>query len=214
MAVMAARAAPVLFLLLPAALAAQSPRGEARLELTLSYVRSRALEAGVARPLDGVVPGGRGHLAWDRFRLELQYAEATLDGEGAGAENFVDAHLLGGVAVLPGLSVLGGVRAHALTDQGDETRRWLFWTAGVHLETPRFARGLLVISGDLWAGLARANGVDGTSLGRGIETAVIGWHPSMPVFARLGYRLDEGRLVDAALRSTVEQLTLGVGYVF
>ena len=205
---------PVVLLLgiagVPATAAAQLT---GRIEITGAFVRSRSVDALVTAERDGLMAGVGAAARLAHGGLEVRYAEGRLDSGGVDPRNFVDVGFFAAAHPLPFLTVLAGPRAHALSD-GDGTRRWLFWTGVVRLESPRFAGRHAAVFGEVWLGAGSVNETDGTQIARGMETGVLAWLASAPLFARIAYRLDDGRLDAAGLRSTVEIVSLGAGYAF
>lgn len=195
---------------LPPAAAAQLT---GRVAAAGAFVRARSIDPVATTTRNGLAAGIRAAASHRYAGIELRYAEGRLDSAGADVRDFVDVAALATASPAPWVAVLAGARAHALRSN-DGTRRWLFWTAGARFMTPRFARRHVAVFGEIWAGVGAVNERDGSQLARGIETGVLGWLPDAPVFARLAYRLDDGRLDAEGLRSTVESVSVGVGYSF
>ena len=184
-----------------------------RIEITGALVGSRSVDLLATAERDGIAAGLRAGASLARGGIEVRYAEARLDTDGVDERNFVDVAFVAAVHPLPFLTVLAGPRAHALRNSTG-TRRWLFWTGAVRLESPRFARRHVAVFGEVWLGAGSVNETDGAELARGMETGVLAWLPGAPLFVRIAYRLDDGRSDAAGLRSTVEHTTIGVGYAF
>lgn len=204
--------APMLLIASPEPAGAQQRGFQGRLEVTGAAVRVRSADLGDTVIRHGVAPGFRANLRWAAVGIEIRYAQGSVD-DGGDSRDFAEGVVLASLTPRPFLSLLVGTRAHALTREA-VTRRWLFWTAEARFRSPPFARETAWLYGGLWLAAGSVNGVDGGGRGHGLESGIVAEPRGLPLAVRLAYRLDEGRIEDGARRSTVEQVTLGVGYSF
>jgi hypothetical protein len=197
---------------LPTPLAAQ-----ARWRLSLGAsgggetVRSRS--DSLAERLSGAVFTGEAMATRERFVLRLRYGQGHVTAGSATvmARDVAEGEALLGYTARPWLTLWFGPHARTYgTALGDQ--RWLFWSARVGVRGNLFP-GRLESFVELWQGFSgRVSRPASSAAGRGAEAGLQLRLASRPLWGRLAYRVEQGR-IGASRRETVEAITLTVGYV-
>ena len=160
----------------------------------------------------GFTPGAEGGLSVWKIRLEAQYLEGHLqqDSGSLGARDVVEGSVLLGVEPVGWLSVKSGVHARSYVTSGG-TERWVFWEGRVRAEAPldgplvrAYVEVWRVLSSDL-------TGTQSLDRGQGGQAGLIVTGSKVPLWARLGYGIEDVRLGAGARRETVETLVFAVG---
>lgn len=209
----------VLALACAAALGALSSplAAQARWELSLGAtggretVRSRTDT--LRERLSGAVFTGEALVTRKRLALRLRYGQGrvTADPGTVMARDVAEGEALLGYTARPWLTLWLGPHARTYgTALGDQ--RWLFWSARVSARGSLFP-GRVESFVELWQGFSgRVSRPASSASGRGAEAGLHLRLASRPLWARLGYRVEQGR-VGASRRETVEAVTLTVGFV-
>ncbi len=209
----------VLALTCAAALSALSPQlaAQARWEISLGAtggretVRSRT--DSLRERLGGAVFTGEAMVTRDRLALRLRYGQGhvTADTGTLMARDVAEGEALLGYTARPWLTLWLGPHARAYdTALGDQ--RWLFWSARVSARGNVFP-GRVESFVELWQAFAgRVSRPASSAGGRGAEAGLQLRLASRPLWGRLAYRVEQGR-VGAGRRETVEVVTLTVGYL-
>lgn len=148
--------------------------------------------------LTGPALGVRATVAFRRFELEGRYAEASLAPDAlsiTGPEDYVDAHIIARVRILPGLSLGAGPHLRAfVTPSG--TARWSRMEVHARLEGELIA-GIAQLRVDTWyAASAESNVQDGGNGAVGGEAGMLIRLPRTPTSLYLGYAADRATFVN------------------
>jgi hypothetical protein len=171
-------------------------------------VRSRAGSS--AARFTGSVLGGEVKVQRGNFAARLRYAQGRVSNDSA-ARDVAEGALLLGYMARPWLGIWAGPEARTFIAPGLSDRRWLFWTARVRASGAIFP-GRLSSFVELWHGLSgRLNRPAASASGGGLDLGLEGRLPGRPLWARLAYRVEQGR-ASGGIRETVEGFTLTVGY--
>ncbi|MGH7752188.1 MAG: hypothetical protein ACREN5_05190, partial [Gemmatimonadales bacterium] len=112
----------------------------------------------------------------------------------------------------PWLTLWVGPHARTFAITGLSDRRWLFWSGRVTARGSLFP-GRVESFVELWQGFTGSlSRPTGSAAGGGAEAGLQLRLASQPLWARLAYRVEQGRM-GASRRETVEAVTLTVGYV-
>jgi hypothetical protein len=161
--------------------------------------------------LSGLVFTGEADVTRSRFVGRLRYGQGRITNDTA-ARDVAEGDAAVGFKARPWLTVWAGpnIRTYSVPDLSD--RRWLFWSARATARGSLFP-GRLESFVEVWQGLTgRLNRPAETASGRGGEAGLTVRLPRRPLWARLTYRIEQGR-AGGGRRETVEALTLTVGYV-
>ncbi|HEY3279868.1 MAG TPA: hypothetical protein VGJ83_05095 [Gemmatimonadales bacterium] len=124
----------------------------------------------------------------------------------------VEGEALVGYKARPWLTLWVGPHARTFAVSGVSDRRWLFWSGRATARGSLFP-GRVESFVELWQGFSgRLSRPAGSATGRGAEAGLELRLARRPLWARLAYRIDQGRVAGEP-RETVEALTLTVGYV-
>jgi hypothetical protein len=163
--------------------------------------------------LRGAVFTGEAVATRNRFAIRLRYGQGhvTADSGTPMPRDVAEGEALLGYTARPWLTLWLGPHARAYgTTFGDQ--RWLFWSARVSARGSLFP-GRIESFVELWQAFAGSVSRPAASpSGRGAEAGLQLRLPSRPLWGRLAYRIEQGR-VGASRRETVEAVTLTVGYV-
>jgi len=177
---------------------------------TREITRSR-LSTGGAR-FTGSVLGGEVQVRRRPIALRLRYAQGRVTNDSSARDVAEGAALLG-YEPLPWLGVWAGPDARTFIASGLSDRRWLFWTARLRARGAIFP-GRLESFGELWQGMSgRLSRPDVAAHGGGFEVGVEARLPGRPIWARVGYRVEQGR-ASGGIKETVEGFSLLAGMGF
>jgi len=124
----------------------------------------------------------------------------------------VEGEALVGYKARPWLTLWVGPHARTFAVPGLSDRRWLFWSGRATARGSLFP-GRVESFVELWQGFTgRLSKPVESATGGGAEAGLQVRLARHPIWARLGYRVEQGR-VTGGPRETVEALTLTVGYV-
>jgi hypothetical protein len=169
-------------------------------------------EPAVTQLLTGFLLGGVASAALGRFSIDGRYAEGSVESSnGSFAQDVVEAEVLIGAAPLPWLLVKAGPHVRSFTFADGTRRRWVFWEARLRAQARMLDRVLLgylegwkVVGGSV-------SGSDPFDAAQGAEGGLEFRFESLPVWTRIGYRVDRSRLQGIADPQTVEQIIFAVG---
>ncbi|MBI4503716.1 MAG: hypothetical protein HY700_21465 [Gemmatimonadetes bacterium] len=137
------------------------------------------------------------------------YAQGRLTPAGGAPRDLVEARGFAGVRIFRMLSIKGGpqIRAVALPSG---TRRRIFWEVRTRIEAP--IAGIVGAYAEGWTAMAGRSNIDEhVDKAHGAEAAVTARVPGLPVWGKLGYRVEFAGF-DQGLRSeTVDGITLSIG---
>ncbi len=197
---------------LPAALPAQG-RWEMSLGATGAHETVRSRTDSLRERLSGAVFTGEALVTHHGLALRLRYGQGhvTADTGTLMARDIAEGEALLGYKARPWLTVWLGPNARAYgTAFGDQ--RWLFWSGQVSARGSLFP-GRVESFVELWQAFdGRVSRPASSAEGRGAEAGLQLRLASRPVWGRLAYRVEQGR-VGGGRRETVEAVTLTVGYV-
>ncbi len=198
---------------LTAPLAAQS-RLRPLVEASAVALHLRSEVGPTTTTLSGTVVGGEGNLQLGPIGLTLGYVQGTLSPAGGGgvggvSQDVVEGKLLIALRPASWLSLQGGPQARAYVSAGG-TQRWLLWRVQARAEpelVPSRVRSFValfqIVSADI-------NLVEPFDVGRGGEVGVLARLGHSPLWARLGYGIEQVRLGGGARVETVERVTVSV----
>lgn len=171
---------------------------------------SRSRVGATRARLSGQVFSGEVTAMRRRFIARLRYGQGRVTNDSA-ARDVVEGQAFVGYRVRPWLDVGLGPQARTFVVPGLSDRRWLFWSGRVTARGSPFP-GRIDSFVELWYGFTgRLNRPAASARGGGIEGGIELRLPQRPWWARLGYRIEQGR-VAGDTRETVEAFTLTVGY--
>jgi len=125
--------------------------------------------------------------------------------------NVVEGEALFGYKVRPWLTLWVGPHARTFVVTGLSDRRWLFWSGRATARGGLFPGVESFL--ELWQGFTGTlSRPAGSASGGGAEAGLELRLARRPLWARLGYRIEQGR-ANGGPRETVEAFTLTVGYV-
>lgn len=154
-------------------------------------------DVATSQVLRGPAVGTKLSVAFRRFELEGQYAEAALTPDapsGTGAEDLVDARVIARVRVAPGVSVGAGPHLRAFVTPAG-TARWTRVELHARLEGELIA-GIALLRVDTWyAASAEANVQGGGDGAVGGEAGMFVRIPRTPTALFVGYSADRARFV-------------------
>jgi len=162
--------------------------------------------------LTGAAFGGEGSVSLGRLALELGYWQGNLEATSglSPKRDVIEGKALLALRAARWVTLKGGAHARSFVTTAG-TERWLFWEARLRAErqivTPS-VRGHL----ELWRALAtEVNSAQKFDRGQGGEAGMTLRFARMPVWFRLGYRIEDARLGGNTRRETLEALTVSVG---
>lgn len=163
--------------------------------------------------LSGTVFTAEALLTRRRLALRARYGQGRVTGNlpTVMARDIAEGEALLGYTVRPWLTLWLGPHARSYgTTFGDQ--RWLFWSARASARGSLFP-GRVESVVELWQAFAgNVSRPASSAAGRGAEAGLQLRLASRPLWGRLAYRIEQGR-VGAARRETVEAVTLTVGYL-
>jgi hypothetical protein len=162
--------------------------------------------------LSGLVLSGEAIATRGHFVARLRYGQGRVTSDTAGRD-VAEGEALLGYKPRPWLTVWVGPHARTFVVPGQSDRRWLFWSGRVAARGSLFP-GRVESFVELWQGFTgNINRPVGSASGGGAETGIEVRLARRPLWARLGYRIEQGRASGGGRRETVEAITLTVGYV-
>jgi hypothetical protein len=160
--------------------------------------------------LSGLVLSGEAIAARGHFVARLRYGQGHVTSDTAGRD-VAEGEALFGYKARPWLTVWFGPHARTFVVPGQSDRRWLFWSGRVTARGTLFPRRVESFV-ELWQGVSGSlNRPAASASGGGAEAGIEVRLTRRPLWARLGYRIEQGR--SGVRRETVEAITLTVGYV-
>lgn len=174
-------------------------------------VRSR-LDATRER-LSGLVFTGEAVATRGRVVARLRYGQGrvTADAGVPPARDLVEGEALVGYKARPWLTLWVGPHARTSVVTGFGDQRWLFWSGRVTARGSLFP-GRVESFVELWQAFTGSLSRPGAAAsGRGTEAGLELRLARRPLWGRLAYRIEQGRLANGR-RETVEAITLTVGY--
>ncbi len=175
-------------------------------------LRLQSQQSTGAAVLTGMAFGGEGSVRLGRLALELGYWQGSLEADGglAPRRELIEGKGQLALRVARWVTLKGGGHARSyVTSAG--TERWLFWEARLRAERQIVnpsVRGHL----ELWRAVAtEVNSAQEFDRGQGGEAGMTLRFARMPVWFRLGYRIEDARLGGNTRRETLEALTVSVG---
>ncbi len=193
-------------------LAAQLPGilGSANLGLARQHFESSY--PGGAESLSGALIIGQAGVALRPFSVDVAYGQGRLassDGSSA-ARSVVEASVYVSRRVTPWLLLKAGPHIRAYSAPGS-TERWVMWEAHARGDEPVIT-GLLSAYLEGWYAVVSTANVDpGGSGARGAEVGVMLRKPDSPVWAKLGYAVDQSSLKSNARTESMQSILVTVG---
>jgi hypothetical protein len=160
---------------------------------------------GVALGLQGTVP------LWV-FELDVRYLNGKLNSKNPDVDlDLVEAEVLLGLRPLPWIVLKAGPHARAFQTV-QSTERWLFWEIRARAEAGLLAPRLGTYL-EFWGALVgNVNFGPSFGSGRGAEAGLTYHFGTVPLWGRIGYRVDRGSVSGGAIFDSVQQVLIGFGY--
>ena len=170
---------------------------------------------GTARDrLSGLLLSGEAIATRGHFVARLRYGQGRVTSDTA-ERDVAEGEALLGYKPRPWLTVWFGPHARTFVVAGQSDRRWLLWSGGVTARGSLFP-GRVESFVELWQGFSgRLSAPLGSAAGGGGEAGLELGLARRPVWGRLAYRIEQGRVSGGGggRRETVEAITLTVGFV-
>ncbi|HMG18386.1 MAG TPA: hypothetical protein VK573_06660 [Gemmatimonadales bacterium] len=162
--------------------------------------------------VSGLVLGAEAVASRGRFAARLRYGQGRVTNDTAGRD-VAEGEALLGYKARPWLTVWVGPHARTFVVPGQSDRRWLLWSGRVTARGSLFP-GRVESFVELWQGVTGSlNRPAESASGGGAEAGLVLRLARHPVWGRLAYRIEQGRVSGGARRETVEAITLTIGYV-
>ena len=159
--------------------------------------------------LSGLVFSGEAVATRGSLVARLRYGQGRVAKDTA-ARDVVEGEALLGYKARPWLTLWVGPHARTFAVTGLSDRRWLFWSGRVTARGSLFP-GRVESFVELWQGFTGSlSRPAGSAAGGGAEAGLELRLARRPLWARLAYRIEQGRA--GSRRETVEAITLTVGY--
>jgi len=160
----------------------------------------------------GLVLSGEAVATRGRFAARVRYGQGRVKNDSAGRD-VTEGEALLGYKARPWLTLWVGPHARTFVVPGQSDRRWLLWSGRVTARGSLFP-GRLESFVELWQGFTgRLSAPAGSASGGGAEAGLELRLARHPVWGRLAYRIEQGRVSGGGRRETVEAITLTVGFV-
>lgn len=152
---------------------------------------------------------GEGAYTHGLFIVEGLYAEGTLTPQGGTPRDLVEARLFAGVRLFQILSVKLGPQIRA-TSLSSGVRRRTFWELRPRVEAP--ISDILGAYVEGWTALSGSSNVgEHVDHAKGAEAALTAHLPRWPVWAKLGYRVEQASFDQGFRNERVDGIVLSVG---
>jgi len=162
--------------------------------------------------VSGLVLGGEAVATRGRFVARLRYGQGRVTNDTAGRD-VAEGEALLGYNARPWLTVWFGPHARTFVVPGQSDRRWLLWSGRVTAHGMLFPERVESFV-ELWQGITGSlNRPAESATGGGAEAGLVVRLARKPVWGRLAYRIEQGRVSGVSRRETVEAITLTVGFV-
>lgn len=167
--------------------------------------------------VSGFVLSGEAVATRGRFAARLRYGQGRVTNDTAGRD-VAEGEALLGYKARPWLTVWVGPHARTFVVAGQSDRRWLLWSGRVTARGGLFP-GRVESFVEVWQGLTGNLGPRPaeSATGGGAEAGIEVRLARRPVWGRLAYRIEQGRVSGGGggggRRETVEAITLTVGFV-
>lgn len=208
-------AGALLLLTSPVVAWAQLPRGRVSGTLVLTRLDTEVVPLGgqaTNESFTGLAYGFEGALPLWKLELGLRYINGSLDnGDGNVDLDFVEGEVFLGLRPLPWVVLKAGPHARSFkTVAGVE--RWLFWEIRARAEAGLLSPRLGTYF-EFWGALVGdVNFGRSFGSGRGAEAGLTYELGSVPLWGRLGYRVDRGTVGGGSRFDSVQEVLIGIGY--
>jgi len=166
----------------------------------------------VRERVSGLVLGAEAVATRGRLAARLRYGQGRVTNDSAGRD-VAEGEALLGYKARPWLTVWVGPHARTFVVPGQSDKRWLLWSGRVTARGSLFP-GRVESFVELWQGFTgRLSAPAGSAAGGGAEAGLEVRLARRPVWGRLAYRIEQGRVSGGGRRETVEAITLTVGFV-
>lgn len=177
---------------------------------------TRQSEGSLTERLTGVTRGFEGRAVLWRFLIEVRYLEGSLDAATGDTErDIVEGEAFVGFRPVSWLTLKAGRRVRNYSTI-DINERWDFWEVRLRAEVALFlptTRSFALHSYlEGWRALsADVNVPASVDNGGGGEGGMMLRLTRIPIWSRIGYRIDRANLGDGTRRETVQQLIFALG---
>jgi len=166
----------------------------------------------VRERVSGLVLSGEAVATRGRIVARLRYGQGRVTNDTAGRD-VAEGEALLGYKARPWLTVWFGPHARTFVVPGQSDRRWLLWSGRLTARGTLFPERVESFV-ELWQGVTGSlNRPSASASGGGAEAGLVLRLARRPVWGRLAYRVEQGRVSGGGRRETVEAITLTVGFV-